>query len=179
MSFRPTLLVSSLLTSFAIAILALPHNAHADKQNRYVDRNHGFSFSVPRFAPSEEIGVTTVAITLSASPSGGFAPNVNVIVQNIKTDLDAFTQLQQRELKSIGWEVVEQSRRQVRGTPTLRTHARGSLQGQQVEFLSVTMIRRGKSVYVLTCTATQDQFPLYQMEFERVISSFVIDGKAH
>jgi hypothetical protein len=165
------------LALLAIMLLAVPKIADAGGRDRYVDRNFGFSFSKPHFAPSDELDLTTVAITLAASPSGAFAPNINVIVQNVETNLDAFAQRQLQELKSIGWEVVEQSHRQIGGRSALRTRARGSLQGLDVEFLAVAIIQNEKKAFVLTCTTTRDQFPEYEAEFNRVAASFVVSEK--
>jgi hypothetical protein len=140
-----------------------------------VDRTYGFSFSKPRFTPSDEKDAAAVVVTLAGPADGTFAPNLNLIVQNVETTLDDFAQLQLQQLKSIGWELIDQSRREIGGTPALRTHARGSLQGLEVEFLAVTIIRDGKKAFVLTCTATRDQFPTYAKEFERVSSSLAFE----
>jgi succinylglutamate desuccinylase len=107
MSFRLVRLVSHALAlaSFAITILAGPPAAAEDE--RYVDQNFGFSFTKPHFTPSEEKNVSTVAITLAGSQVGSFAPNVNVVVQNLETTLDAYEQLQREELKAVGWELLE------------------------------------------------------------------------
>jgi hypothetical protein len=100
---------------------------------------------------------------------------VNVVVQNVETTLDAYQAKQQGELKAIGWELLEQSRRQIGGRPALRTHARGPLQGLEVEFVAIAVIRDKKDVVVMTCTATTRQFPLYQAEFDRVLGSFAVE----
>ena len=156
MTFRLVLPVSGVFTFFAIMALATVQPAHAGEHDRYVDQNFGFSFSKPRFIPSEKKDVTTVAVTLAGSPDGIFAPNLNVIIQNIEANLDAFAELQLQELQSIGWEIVEQSRRPIGGVPALRTHARGSLGGMEIEFLAVAIIQEEKKVLVLTCTATKE-----------------------
>jgi hypothetical protein len=176
-TFRLVRLVSHALASFVIAILAGPQAATAVEEDRYVDRSFGFSFSKPRFTPSEEKGVATVAVTLAGSPVGSFAPNVNVLIQNLETTLDSYKKQQREELKAIGWEVLEQSLGQIGGSPALRTHARGSLQGLEVEFLAIAMIggETKKKVIVLTCTATSAQFPLYEAEFDRVVTSFGLE----
>jgi hypothetical protein len=176
---RPALSSSCVLTLFAIVTLAAPQIVNAGERDRYVDRNFGFSFSKPHFTPSNELDLTTVAITLAGSPSGAFAPNINVIVQNVETNLDAFAQRQLEEMESIGWEVVEQSRRRMGGMSALRTRARGSLQGIEIEFLSVAIIQNEKKAFVLTCTTTREQFPVYEAEFNRVAASFVVSEKPH
>jgi len=164
-----------LLASFAIAVLAGSQTATADDGDRYVDRSLGFSFSKPRFTPSGVKDITTVAVTLSGAPVGGFAPNVNVVVQNLETTLDAFQQLQLQQLKALGWAVVEQSQRQIGGQPALWTHARGSAQGLEVEFVAVARFPDGKKMFMLTCTTTTETFALYEAEFERVASSFALE----
>lgn len=175
MSCRLVHLFSHALTSFAIAVLAGPQTATAAEDDRYVDRSFGFSFSKPNFTPSEEKDVTTVAITLAGSPVGSFAPNLNVVVQNVETTLDSYEKLQLEQLTAIGWEVLDHSRRQIGGKLALRTHARGSLQGLEVEFLAIAVIRDQKKAFVLTCTATSAQFPLYEAEFDRVVTSFALE----
>lgn len=175
--FRSVSYALATISAIALATLTIPQLVHASEHDRYIDESYGFSFAKPRFTPSEEKDLTTVAITLAGSPSGAFAPNVNVIVQNVETNLDAFAESQLQELQSIGWEVVDQSRKQIGESPALRTRARGSLRGMQIEFLAIAIIQEGKKVFVLTCTATQEQFPLLEAEFDRVASSFVVSGK--
>jgi len=167
---------SWVIAAIAIAALFGARAGEASDGDRYIDRNHLFSFSMPRFTPSEQKNASTVAVTLAAAASAGFAPNVNVVVHNIDTTLDAYQELQQQELSAVGWQLLEQSRITIDGTPTLRTHARGSTQGLEIEFLAVTILREGKKkAYVLTCTATTEQFPDFQAEFDRVISSFALE----
>jgi hypothetical protein len=175
MTFRLVDRIARVLAWLAVAALAGSHTASAADDDRFIDRSLGFSFSKPRFTPSEEKDAATVAVTLSGAPVGSFAPNVNVVVQNLETTLEAYQQLHLQQLKSIGWELVEQSHRQIDGKPALWTHARGSLQGLDVEFLAVAIIRDGKKMFVLTCTTTTEQFSSYEAEFERVISSFALE----
>jgi hypothetical protein len=174
MASRQISLASLAVASLVLATLVASQADAGADDDRYVDRRLGFAFSKPQFTPSEEPKLTTVAVTLSGAPAGGFAPSVNVTVQNLETTLDAYQALQRREMKTIGWELIEQSRGQVGATPSLRTHGRGSLQGLEIEFLAIALIRDEEKVFVLTCTATTAQFPLYQAEFERVASSFVL-----
>jgi hypothetical protein len=179
MTERTRQVLSLVLASLAFATLVVASLAGAETaatadEDRFVDRTLGFSFSKPRFAPSGEPNVTTVAVTLSGPPEGTFAPNVNVVVQNLDVSLDAYQKQQRAELKAAGWEVIEQAPRQISGRVTLRTHARGTVQGLEIEFLAVALKRDPSQLFVLTCTATTEQFPLYQAEFERVASSFVL-----
>jgi hypothetical protein len=160
------------LASLAIAFLVAAPSAAGDEPDRYVDRGLGFSFSKPHFPVSDEKNLSIVPITLAGPPQGGFAPNVNVVVQNIETTLEDFKRTQAGELSSLGWEVVEHSIAPIAGKPSLRTRARGSVQGFEIEFLAVAIMREGKKAFVLTCTATKTQYPAYEAEFERVVSSF-------
>ena len=159
-----------------IASLAIPTAARADDAGRYVDRARGFSFSMPRFAPSLDPDASTVAVAISGPTSDGFAPNVNVVVHNLDTTLDAYQQLQRQELSGVGWNVLEQSKTTIHGTPALRTHARGSFRGLEIEYLAVTIIKEDKRVYALTCTATTEQFPKFKDEFDRVAASFTLEN---
>lgn len=174
MTSRALLLRSLILASFAFAAVAGAEPGTPASEDRYVDRALGFSFSKPRFSPSDAPEVTTVAVTLSGAPDGSFAPNVNVVVQNLGTSIAAYRERQLQEMKAAGWQVIEQTPQQAGGRPSLRTHARGSVQGVEIEFLAVAVTRDEKKLIVLTCTASTAQFPLYQAEFERVASSFVL-----
>lgn len=176
----------SLLALFAAIVIALVSSswpARADDRDVsrdvfrdvYVDRALGFSFSKPRFAPSLEPGASTVAVAISGAATHGFSPNLNVVVNNLKTTLDAYQALQKQELSSAGWNLLEQSKTTIHGTPALRTHARGSFRGLEIEYLAVTIVEENERVYVLTCTATTDQFPDLQAEFDRVASSFSLE----
>jgi hypothetical protein len=177
--FRPVALVSCAIASLALAALigarASAVGAPAAGEEAYVDRSLGFSFSKPDFAPSDERGASAVAVSLAGASQGSLAPSVNVVVQNLETTLDEYAQRQRAELESIDWELLEQSRTQIGARPALRTHARGSLQGREVEFLAIAAMRDGKQMFVLTCTAAAADFPLYAAEFERVVTSFSLE----
>ena len=167
------------IASFALALLASAQGAAdpspgADAE-RYVDRSFGFSFSKPRFAPSDAKGASTVAVTLAGASKGSLEPSVNVVVQNLETTLDAYAERQRAELKAIDWELLEQAQSQIGGRSALRTHARGSMQGREVEFLAIAAMRDGKQMLVLTCTAASAEFPRYAAEFERVATSFSME----
>lgn len=161
-------------TAIAFPVLsALP--AVAADDDRHVDRSLGFSFSKPRFEPSEAPDLTTVAVTLAGAPVEGFAPNVNVLVQNVETTVAAYQQRQAAEMAAGGWELLEQKTIRAGGRPALRTHGRGSVQGVAVEFLAVATTRDDKRLFVLTCTTTVAQFPKHRAEFERVVASFLLE----
>ena len=158
-----------------IVLLLGAQTVEANEDDRYVDATHHFSLSNPRFTPSDEMGVATVAVTFAAPATAGFAPNVNVVVHNLETTLDAYREIQRRELGAVGWQILEQSQQEIGGRPALRTRARGSVQGLEIDFLAVTLIKERKKAYVLTCTATTAQFPDFEAEFDRVVSSFTLE----
>lgn len=170
-------------TRFALASLALALSVEAHAADSvpgvgdelYADRGLGFSFAKPRFAPPSESGAATVAVTLAGASKGTLAPSVNVIVENLDTTLDAYAQRQRGELQAIEWKLLEQVRSQIGDRPALRTHARGPLQGREVEFLAIAALRDGKQIVVLTCTAESADFPRYAAEFERVVTSFTLE----
>ena len=174
MTSRALLLRWLVLAVFAFAPVAGAEPGMPAGEDRYVDRALGFSFSKPRFSPSDAPEVTTVAVTLSGATDGSFAPNINVVVQNLETSIAAYRERQLQEMKAAGWQVIDQAQQQAGGRPSLRTHARGSVQGVEIEFLAVAVTRDQQQLFVLTCTATKAQFQLYQAEFERVASSFVL-----
>lgn len=146
-----------------------------ESTDRYVDSTLGFAFAKPRFPHPTAPGATTIAVTLSAPTEGGFAPNVNVLVHDLDMSLDDYQLKQRQELQATGWQVIELKPGKSGGRPSLRTHARGRLNGREMEFLAITMKRDAKTLVVLTCTATAAQYPTYQAEFERVAASFVLE----
>lgn len=181
-SSSPTLRRVAASLVIAPLALALPASAQspaagssATDAEHYVDRGFGFSFSKPRFAPSDLSGLSTVAVSLAGASPGSLAPSVNVVVQNLDTTLDAYAQQQRAELKAIDWELLEQSHTQIGERAALRTHARGLLQGREVEFLAIAAIRDEKRMFVLTCTAAAAEFARYATEFERVLRSFSLE----
>lgn len=166
------------IASLALALLgaqASGAGAPAAAEEHYVDRSLGFSFAKPRFTDSDEMGASTVAVSLAGASRGSLAPSVNVVVQNLETTLDAYARQQRAELKAIDWELLEQSPTRIGERPALRTHARGSLNSQEVEFLAIATLRDGKRMFVLTCTVASAEFPLYAAEFERVVTSFSLE----
>jgi hypothetical protein len=175
--FRPVARASCViaLALAALSARAAGAGAPAAGAEHYVDRSLGFSFAKPRFTHSDEEGASTVAITLAGASQGSLAPSVNVLVQNLEVTLDAYAQQQRAELQAIDWELLEQSHIRIGERPALRTHARGSLQGREVEFLAIATLRDPKRMFVLTCTAASAEFPLYAAEFERVVTSFSLE----
>lgn len=149
--------------------------ARAESSDRYVDSTLGFAFTKPRFPSPTAPGASTIAVTLSAPTVDGFAPNINVLVHELDLSLDDYQLRQRQELQASGWQVIELKPGKSGGRPSLRTHARGRLNGREMEFLAITMKRDAKTLVALTCTATAAQYPTYQAEFERVAASFVLE----
>ena len=167
------------IASFTLALLASAQRSTADPAaaagDPYVDRSLGFSFSKPRFQTSDAKGASTVAVTLAGPAVTTLAPSINVVVQNLDTPLDAYAQRQRAELEALHWELIEQTPSQIGNRAALRTHARGPLQGRQVEFLAIAATPDGRRMFVLTCTAESSEFPRYAAEFERVVGSFSLE----
>ena len=94
MTSRALLFRSLSLASIAFAAVAGSQPGTPASGDRYVDRVLGFSFSKPRFSPSDAPEVTTVAVTLSGAADGPFAPNVNVVVQKLEISIAAYRERQ-------------------------------------------------------------------------------------
>lgn len=173
---RPARRWLSTLSLVPAVAFGAPAQAEPD---RYVDSKWGFVFEKPALPMEGDPNGATVVVTLSGTPSDGFAPNVNVLVQHTAQTLAAYRDQQRREMSFAGWELLEQTLSEDGGEPFLRTHARGAFGGQAVEILAITRRRSDGKLFVLTCTASPDQFPGFRASFERTLASFELTRIAY
>lgn len=129
----------------------------------------GFSIDVlDSKPPTKSASYTTLMMFLPAS--GGFAPNVNVQVQSYPDSLDAYWKLSRGQFDSLGMTVHT--------TKSLSKKRRsfeysGKSQGRELHWYAIAE-KKGGSIYLVTATATPDQWPQHKARLIQTVNSFKV-----
>ncbi|HEY0078955.1 MAG TPA: DcrB-related protein [Pyrinomonadaceae bacterium] len=115
-------------------------------------------------------------ITLVGRPEGtGFAPNVVVMRQRVapQTSIEAYAREQRAatEAEIPGLEIIDERTATVGGAPAFQRLQRFSAHGLQLQQAQTYVLGDGL-VFVLTCTATLEQFNHHIAHFRQVVDSF-------
>ena len=157
-----------LVICVALTMSAWPA-AGADVQ----DAQYGYSFSMPTF-PAAATGTATLRVTVAAPPLNGFAPNVGVMVQEVKTTREDYVVLSQKQFTAAGMKVLASTPREVSGHPGVVIEYEGQMQERRLHWLSLAVIL-AERVILVTCTADAGRFAELEPEFRRVVDSFRLD----
>ena len=160
-------LSSSILGAFLAASLAGPSIAQVSE---FRDSEFGFAVSAPSLgAPAE--GGSVMRLMVAGSTEDGFAANLNVVVQRIKTTRDAFVEVSESQFKGAGLRVISKENRVVSGRPAALIEYEGKMNGQSMHWLALAVVLPDR-VLLATCTATPASFPRKEKEFRRSLDSF-------
>lgn len=140
------------------------------KRSTFQDEVVGYNFEVPRF-PNNTASSAGVKASFTASPTDGFASNVNILVQEIKTTRDAFREESKKGVDQLGLKFIEDRDVTISGRDAVRYEYAGTLQNRQLHFMGVAIIDKDR-VILLTGTALEAEFPSLQAEFKASLDSF-------
>src|SRR5438876_12243637 len=73
----------------------------ASRSSTYADHTYGFTLNAPQF-PKSLPGKSVMLIAMAAPPEGGFASNVNVLVQQVATSRKEYRDLSVRQYRAAG-----------------------------------------------------------------------------
>ena len=125
---------------------------------------HGFSI-----APLEgRAGSTGMVVLMSLPPTGGFAPNVNVVAQTSHGTMDDFIALSKQQFAQAGLHVVKAEKG---GDSDATFEYTGNMQGRALHWYAKASLK-GDEVLLATATATDQQWPKFADPLKACVDSF-------
>jgi hypothetical protein len=158
-------------TGIALAVWATPALGSGVQ-----DPDYGYSVSMPKF-PAPAAGTAMMRFNVAAPPENGFAPNVNVMVQEVKFTREEFIALSQKQFVATGAKVLSSSHRDVGGRPAVLLEYQATVQEHDLHFLQLAVMLPER-VLLVTCTAPAARFAQLAPEFRRVLDSFKLQPGA-
>ena len=155
----------------AVGVLVAAQAAPAVQGPTYTDPAYGFAIRGPAFPKTDQGNV--IPVMMFGPADGGFANNVNVVVQNVTTTRDAYRKLTLDQMKAAGYKVISDKDATVSGKDAVMMSFEGVQQGRNLQFLSLSVIDAGR-VFVVTCTATKEAYAAIEKEFLACVGSFAL-----
>jgi hypothetical protein len=126
-------------------------------------------FSVKRSDIGSVAGQSPIAV-LYLAPSGGFAPNVNVLIQNFPSSINDYVSITKKEFDSAGIKVVNE---QTVSANEWRVEYAGTLSGRSLHWYA-RVVKNGDKVFLTTATATPEQWEQVSSKLKRCVDSFAL-----
>jgi hypothetical protein len=152
-----------------------PILGHAESDNGILRfESEGFNinadgFNIKRSDIGSVAGQSPVAV-LYLTPSGGFAPNVNVLIQNFPSSINDYISVTQKEFDSAGIKVINQ---QTVSANEWRVEYAGTLSGRSLHWYA-RAVKNGDKVFLTTATATPEQWDQVSSKLKQCVDSFVL-----
>jgi hypothetical protein len=136
--------------------------------------SEGFSinadgFNIKRSDIGSVAGQSPVAV-LYLTPSGGFAPNVNVLIQNFPSSINEYVSITKKEFDSAGIKVVNE---QTVSANEWNVEYAGTLSGRSLHWYA-RAVKNGDKVFLTTATATPEQWEQVSPKLKQCVDSFVL-----
>ena len=153
-----------------VLVVAAAAQAPKDPRSTYSDAVYGFAFDAPRFPPA---GADQVAIPVNVSGvgEGGFASNVNVMVQPKAASRKAYRDRAIAQFKQMGLTLHAARDLTVSDRDAALFDYSGRIAGRDLHFLALAVIAKDR-VFLVTCTATAGAFKRLEPEFRACLDSF-------
>lgn len=146
--------------------------ADGPQRSRYVNRSLGFSLDLPAWpVPDHELVNRSIAQWL-APPVGGFADNVNVMIQP-QDSADHYIATTTASMEAMGLTLHEARQLTVSGRPAARIEYSGPMMGRELHFMALAVFQP-EYVILITCGAPPDRIDALKAEFEACLSSFTL-----
>jgi hypothetical protein len=129
----------------------------------------GFSIA-PLEAPAGDASYQALMMLLPAK--GGFAGNVNVMIQPYEGTIDEYASLSLKQFKDAEMKVVQQAKA---GKSGYFFEYTGVLQGRALHWYSRAE-KSGNHVYLATATATERDWPKQSAQLKACVDSFRCDN---
>jgi hypothetical protein len=140
--------------------------------SEFRDAQYGFVLSPPEFARLPDRGNMT-RMVVSGPPESGFAPNVNVMVQNLKTTRDDYRKMSEAQFQAAGVTLKSATNRTTSGLPALVLEYEGAPGGRKLRFLALAVIQPER-VLLVTYTATAEAFASLEAGFRKSMDTFEV-----
>lgn len=157
------------LAILTVCALLAPSSARADEPLRF--KAHGFSIQP---LPSKGGAQASAQVLLMAMPAeGGFAPNVNVQVQAYAEGIDAYVKLSKSQFLQLGIKLIADKKL---GADAVSFEYTGPMQGRELHWFAKAFQAKGKPlIYLVTATATAEQWPSVGPTLKANVESFKLD----
>ena len=172
---KPSTILVIIASAAAGAVLALAaadgfaRQDNAARPSVYSNGAYGFSIQPPTFPRAAKNSVLQSAMFF-APAKDGFAPNLNVMVQEVKMSLDEYCTLSKGQFKQAGFKVLAETRKKVSGRDAVLWEYEGELQGRSMKWTALAVADTDR-VYLATGTAPADDDALWK-EFKASLESF-------
>jgi hypothetical protein len=166
-----TLISYGLALGLAIGVAA---QQAATARATYVDPTYKFTIQAPAFPKVAADGMV-IPVSFQAPPQDGFGPNVNVIVQPLKTTRKDFRDSTAAQFEQAGIELKSERMVTVSGREAVDWDYENELQGRRLRFLQRAIIAEDR-VLIATCTAPAEAFPKYEAAFRQSLASFKLQS---
>jgi hypothetical protein len=130
-------------------------------------------FGVKRSNLPSAAGQSPVVV-LFLSPTGGFAPNVNVLIQDFPNSISDYISLTKKEFDSNGITIVKE---QTVSPEEWIVEYSGTLSGKSLHWYA-RAIKKGSKVFLTTATATPDQWGTVSEKLIKCVDSFALIGSS-
>lgn len=144
------------LSSFIFSSTSFAKNRYENKEFT-IDALVGKSSSVTNIQP----------LMMFLAPQGGFAPNVNVQIQNYPDSLKAYAELSLRQFKALKMKVVKSK---ITKKFALFEYT-GNMKGNDFHFYA-RAFKKGKKIYLVTGTALVSQWANAKKKIVSTVDSF-------
>ena len=111
-------------------------------------------------------------VVLFLQPTGGFAPNVNVLIQDFPSSISEYVSVTKKEFDSAGIKVVDE--RLVSPNEWMVEYA-GTLSGRSLHWYA-RAVKNGDKVYLITATATPEQWEQVSSKLKACVDSFALQN---
>jgi len=172
---KPSTILAMIGSAAAGAVLALAATEGLARQEKaarpsaYANGVYGFSIQPPAVPRAAKDSVLQAAMFF-APARDGFAPNLNVMVQEVKMSLDEYCTLSRGQFKQAGLKVRSEARKKVSGRDAVLWEYEGELQGRAMKWTSLAVADTDR-VYLVTGTSTMDDESLSK-EFKASLETF-------
>lgn len=159
-------------------VASLPCRAGASA-GHYEDPAYSFSMAIPSLGESND-ALVIQRFAVAGPVQDDFAPNCNVQVQFLATDLDGFMDLTLRQFNAAGLKVVRRDSRRVSDLPAATFEYMGPLNSRDLRFLAL-VVSGSDRFWLLTCTGLSSTFEQHRAAFTLAIDSFRVTSprKSH
>ena len=144
--------------------------ARADKPSVYSDGRYGCSLTPPAFARGEKDS-SGMAASFSGFPKNGFAPNVNVMIQNVSMTLEEYRGISVGQFKQMDLTVLSETRKKVSGKDAIVWEYEGRLQGRALKWMALAVSDVDR-IFLITATALKADYDPVAKEFTACLESF-------
>ena len=149
---------------------ALARQSRVVAPSAYTNGLYAFSIVPPDFAKADKDSANQTAMFF-APGKNGFANNLGVMVQNVKTTLDEYIARSQEQFKQGGLKTAVETRLKVSGHDAVLWEYEGATKDRKLKFLSLAVVDRDR-VFLITGTSTLDDYDALSKEFRASLSSF-------